>query len=176
MTIERDPKGDKITCPASGLYSSPAEYSTMGQIVLDLTSLAYQPTTKSRERSGHPKGHVTFAKAERKTAQIMHQTCMRMKVRMTDHLCSQHQGKNLQRKGVTQLLMTETSYPWFLRDHLQLHQCEEKVRQFDKTQPHWNKSCQGTRVSEQRMPRFWAERQKVKLSATLSKTCLSSAT
>ena len=58
MTIELDPKGDKITCPAFGLYSSPAEYFTMGHIVMDLTSLAYQP--KSRERSTHPKRHVTF--------------------------------------------------------------------------------------------------------------------
>ena len=53
MTIELDPKGNKITCPAFGLYSSPATYSTMGHIVLNLTSLAYQPTTKSRERSVH---------------------------------------------------------------------------------------------------------------------------
>ena len=43
MTIELDPKGDQITCPAFGLYSSPVEYSTMGHIVLDLTCLAYQP-------------------------------------------------------------------------------------------------------------------------------------
>ena len=35
MTIELDPKGDKITCPAFGLYSSPAEYFTLGHIVLD---------------------------------------------------------------------------------------------------------------------------------------------
>ena len=40
----------------------------MGHIVLDLTSLAYQPTTKSRERSGHPRRHVTFAMSERKTS------------------------------------------------------------------------------------------------------------
>ena len=46
MTIELDPQGGKITCPAFGLYSSPAEYSTMGHFVLDLTSLTYQPTTK----------------------------------------------------------------------------------------------------------------------------------
>ena len=64
-TVELDPKGDKITCPAFGLYSSPAEYPTMGHIVLDLTSLAYQP--KKRERSVHPKRHVTFAPAEQKT-------------------------------------------------------------------------------------------------------------
>ena len=65
MTIELDPKGDKITCPASGLCSSPAEYSTMGHIVLDLTSLAYQPTAKSGERSGHPRKHVTVAMSEK---------------------------------------------------------------------------------------------------------------
>ena len=46
MTIEMDPQGDKITCPAFGLYSSPAEYSTKGHIVVDLTNLTYQLTTK----------------------------------------------------------------------------------------------------------------------------------
>ena len=70
MTIELDPKGDKITCPALGLYSSPAEYSTMGHIVLDLTSLAYQP--KSRERSARPRKHVTFALSEQKSAHPAH--------------------------------------------------------------------------------------------------------
>ena len=47
-----------------GLFSSPAEYSTM----LDLTSLTYQPTTTSSDRSGHPKKHAIFAMSERKQA------------------------------------------------------------------------------------------------------------
>ena len=72
MTVELDPKGDTITCPAFGLYFSPAEYSTMGHIVLDLTSLAYQPTTKSREQPGHPKRQVTFAMSERRPAYPAH--------------------------------------------------------------------------------------------------------
>ena len=61
VTNELDPKkGDKITCPAFGLYSSPAEHSTtMEHIVLDSTNLAYQPTTKSRGQPGHPKRRVT---------------------------------------------------------------------------------------------------------------------
>ena len=58
MTGELNPKGDKFTCAAFGLYSSLAEYSTMGHVVLDLSSLAYQP--KSRERSARPTKHVTF--------------------------------------------------------------------------------------------------------------------
>ena len=70
MTIELDPKGDKITCPAVGLHSSPAEYSTMGHVVLDWRSLAYQP--KSSERSPHPKRHVTFALSEQKSAYPAH--------------------------------------------------------------------------------------------------------
>ena len=70
MTIELDPKGDKITCPAFGLHSSPAEYSTMVHIVLDLTSLAYPP--KSRERSAHQKRHVTFALSEQKSSYPAH--------------------------------------------------------------------------------------------------------
>ena len=72
MTIERDPKGDKLTWPAFGLKSSPAEYSTVGHIVLDLTSLAYQPTTQTRERSGHPRRHVTLAMSEQKLAYQAH--------------------------------------------------------------------------------------------------------
>ena len=62
MTIELDPRWDKITCTAFGSYSSPAEYSTLGHIVLDLTCLAYQP--KLRERFTHPKRHVTCALSE----------------------------------------------------------------------------------------------------------------
>ena len=58
VTIELDPKGNKITCPVFRLCSFPAGYSTMGHVVLDLTSLAYQPMTKSRERSGHPRRHT----------------------------------------------------------------------------------------------------------------------
>ena len=58
MTIELNAKGDKITGPSFGLYDSPAEYSTMGLVVLDLTCLAYQPNL--RERSARLKQHVTF--------------------------------------------------------------------------------------------------------------------
>ena len=39
-------------------------------IVLDLTSLAYQPN--SRERSAHPKKHVTFALSEQISAHPVH--------------------------------------------------------------------------------------------------------
>ena len=38
----------------------------MGHIVLDLTNLAYQPTTKSREQPGQPKRHG--AMSERRPA------------------------------------------------------------------------------------------------------------
>ena len=42
----------------------------MGHIVLDLTSLTYQLTTKSSNRSGHPKKQVIFAMSERKPADL----------------------------------------------------------------------------------------------------------
>ena len=66
ITLELAPKGAKITCPAFGLYSSPVDCTTMGHIVLDFTSAAYQP--KSRERSARPRKHVTFALSQRKSA------------------------------------------------------------------------------------------------------------
>ena len=40
----------------------------MEHTVLDLTNLAYQPTTKSCEQPGNPKRHVTFAMSERRPA------------------------------------------------------------------------------------------------------------
>ena len=109
MTIELDPKEDKITCPAFGLYSSPAEYSTMGHIVLDLTSVAYQP--KSRERPAQLKRHVTFALSEQKSAYPAHtrENLTKMvpinllfvrnllpflKMKMMNVWCDHHQEKN----------------------------------------------------------------------------------
>ena len=44
----------------------------MGHIVLDLTSLTYQPTTKSSNRPGHPKTHVALAMSERNPANPAH--------------------------------------------------------------------------------------------------------
>ena len=44
----------------------------MGYIVLDMTNLAYQPTTMSREQPGHPKRHVTFAMSARRPAYPTH--------------------------------------------------------------------------------------------------------
>ena len=69
-TIELDPEANQITFPAFGMYSFPAEYSTIGHLVL--TNLAYQPTTTSREQPGHPKRHVTFAMSQRKPAYPAH--------------------------------------------------------------------------------------------------------
>ena len=70
MTIELNPKGDKLHVQFFGLYASPAEYSTMGHVVLDLTSLAYQPN--SRERSARLEKHVTFALSEQTSAYPAH--------------------------------------------------------------------------------------------------------
>ena len=66
IKLELDPKGARITCPAYGLYSSTVEYSTMGHIVLNLTSLAYPP--KLRERSARPTKHVTLTESQKKSA------------------------------------------------------------------------------------------------------------
>ena len=46
--------------------------STVGHIVLDLTSLMYQPTTKPSNRSGYTKKHVIFVMSERKPANPDH--------------------------------------------------------------------------------------------------------
>ena len=47
---------------------------------------------------------------------------------MINHLCGQHQGRNLLKKSVTQLLMMKIFYLWFLQDDPQLHHSgKEKI-------------------------------------------------
>ena len=71
----------------------------MGHIVLDLTSLAYQPTTKSREQPGHPKRHVTFAMAERKPAYPAHAPDM-------------HEDEDKDDKPLVTLGSPKTTFKW----------------------------------------------------------------
>ena len=44
----------------------------MRHIVLDLTTLTFQPKTKLREQPGHPKRHATFAMSERRPTYPAH--------------------------------------------------------------------------------------------------------
>ena len=102
-------------------------HSTMGHIVLDLTNRAYQPMTKSREQSGHPKRQVTFATSEQRSPYPAHTPEMdEEKMRMINHLCDQHQGRNLLKKRVTQILITKISYLRFLQHRRRLRQCEKR--------------------------------------------------
>ena len=163
-TIEPDPKGDKITCPAFGLYFSPAEHSTIGHIVLDLTNLAYHPTTKSREQSGHPLRHVTFAMSERRPAYPAHAPDMdedkdeddKPLVRPASRKEPPKEKSDLDTDDEDLLLLVLPRPPPAVPVR------RRKDAQYGRIQLlHWNKRCQGTRVSEQRMPQFWAAKQKV---------------
>ena len=127
MTVEMDPKGDKITCPAFGMYSCPAEYSTMGHIVLDLTSLAYQP--KLSERYTHPKRHVTLlCRRKNQHIQLTHENWTKMKMinllfcqtalptlktKMISLWCNLHQEKNRWKKSVN--LLQNAEFPTEVR-------------------------------------------------------------
>ena len=70
ITLELDPKGAKNYTSSFWLVLSPVEYSTMGDIVLDLSCPAYQP--KSRERSARPTKHVTFTLSREESAYPAH--------------------------------------------------------------------------------------------------------
>ena len=151
-TIELDPQGDKMTCPPFGLYSSPAEHSTMGHVVLDLTNLAYQPTTKSCEQPGHPKRHVTFAMLERRPAYPAHAPDM-------DEDEDEDEGeddKTHVRPASRKELAEEKRDPdTDDADLLPLSAKKKRTTGFQKT-----------RASEQKIPQFVAEKQKVKPYAT----------
>ena len=69
---------------------------------------------------------------------------------MINHLCDQHQGRNLLKKDVTQQLMTKIFYPWFLQDYFQLHQQRK-----DKEPPVWQDP---TAILEQEVSRDSRER------------------
>ena len=159
MTIELETKGDKITCPAFGLYSSPAEHSTMGHIVLDLTSLAEQPTTKSREQLGHPKRQVTFSMSEQnQQIRLMLQTCMKMKMKMTNLLYVQRQERNRSKKDVIKPLMTKTLHLWFLRGLRDLLRPHSDRR--EKGPPIWQEPIA---ILEQQVSKDSREREKVRM-------------
>ena len=156
MTIDVDPKGDTITCPAFGLYSSPVEYSTMGHIVLGLTSLAYQP--RLRERSTHLQRHVTLPLTEQKSAYPGH----------TREVDEDEDDQPLVQPTSIKKSQWKKSMN-LLQDAEFLHKYEEeKDLQLGKTHlPRSNKMCQETRVSGQKKSRFCAASQTVKLFATL---------
>ena len=153
----------------------PLQLSTpLGHSVLDLTNLAYQPTTKSREHSGHPKRQVTFAMSERNPAYPAHAPDMHEDEDgrwQTTRAASIKEGTCWERRDPTTddedlLPLVPPRLP-----------SAAPVRKREGNQLlYWNKRCQGTRASEQRIPRFWAERQKVKPYATSSASCLKSAT
>ena len=191
MTTELDPNGDKITCPAFGLYSSPAEYSTMGRIVLDMTSLAYQPTTMSRERCGHPRRHVNFAMSERKTAYPAHAQDMyededERPIAQRDHTVVSDDGdgqplvQSAPKKEPAKEMRDPATDDGDLAPLVPPRPPSAVPVRRRKRPPVWQDPIatleHEARVSEQRMPRFWAKTQKVKLSTTFSTSCLTSAT
>ena len=154
----------------------------MGHIVLDLTSLAYQPTTKSRERSGHPWRHVTFARSERKPAypahtQDMHDDEDDGPLAQLDHMVVSGDGDDqplVQPASRKEPVKESVNLPYsaeFLRKYE-----EEKDLQSGETHLPHRKTCQETRVSDQKRSRFWEEIQKVNLSVTSSTSCLTCAT
>ena len=152
MTVELDPKGDKITCPAFGLYSSPVKYSTMRHIVLDLTSLAYQP--KSREGSARPTKHETFALMAKKSAYPAHSQELDgheddkpvvrsdrttfLKMKMINLRCNQHLRSEKVKSESAAIRRVPTRYG------------EDKDHQSGEIHlPHWNRMRQELRVSDQ---------------------------
>ena len=162
----------QITCPVLGLYSSPAEYSTLGHIVLDLTSVAYQP--KSRERSAHQRRHETFAQSVQKSAypaltrELDEDEDDKPLVRPDRASVSEDEDdKPLEQSTSKTELITEMRESAAERSIPTPLRRRNKTSHFGETHlPHWNKMCQETRVSDQQKSRHWAEIQMVKLFAT----------
>ena len=79
--------------------------------ILCLTSLTYQPTTKSRNRSGY----LLPCQSENKHIRLMLSTCMKMKVRMINFLyVQQQQERNRSKEDVIKPLTTKILHFWFL--------------------------------------------------------------
>ena len=155
ITLELDPKGAKITCPAFGLYSSPVEHSTMEHVVLDLSSHAYQP--RSRERSPRPTKRLN----ENQHIQLVPKNWMTTK--MTNLLVVQIAQPFLQRK-MKMINLLCNLLPKKKRRNVNLLQYAEFLHRYEEEKdchsgeirlPHWNKMCQETRVSDQKTSRVW---------------------
>ena len=176
ITFELDPKRAKITCSASGLYSSRVEYSTMEHIVLDLASLADQP--KSRERSARHTKHEISALSQRKSAYLAR--AQELDDEEDDRLLvrpNRTSGSEEEDKGDRPLMISASKkkrrsvnlpqYAEFLHRH-----AEDKDLQSGEIHlPRWNKMRQEPRVSDQKMSRICANIRMVKLFRTISISC-----
>ena len=113
----------------------------MGHIVLDLTSLAYQP--ESRERSARPTKLVTFCSIEtNQHIQLASKKWMTTKMTNLSLLCNLHPKKKSRSMNLLQ-------YAEFLH-----HYEEEKNLQSGEIRlPHWNKMYQEPRVSDHKTSR-----------------------
>ena len=160
-------------------FSSPAECPTMGHIVLDLTSLAYQPTTKASDRPGNQRRHVSFSISERKRAYPAHTRPHMEKI--TNFLCivtmpfiseeedTQPHVRPTTRKepleeGRDQATDDEDLAPLVPSRPSRPPQAAQRQKKTGTTSMagiqllYWNKGCQGTRASEQRIPQFWTKK------------------
>ena len=91
----------------------------MGNTVLVVTSLAYQTTAKSSNRSGYPKKFVIFDMSESQPAYPaldMHEN----EDEEDKSLVRETRENTRSNKGVTKPLMTKTLHLWFLRDLLRM--------------------------------------------------------
>ena len=110
-------QGGKITCPAFGLFSSPAEYSTMGHNVLGQSYISIRlQLNRLIDLVTHRDMYSSPCESENQHIRLMHETCMKMKMRMTNLWYVRQQEKNRTKKDVIKTLMTKTLHLWFLRD------------------------------------------------------------
>ena len=151
--------------------------------MLDLTSLAYQP--KSRERSAHPKRHVTSALSEQKlaypadTRELDEDEVDKPRVRPDRIAISEKKDDKLLVQPTSRKEPVEEQRESAAARKISCTVTKKRRTSIQSAEihlPHWNKRCQESRVSDQRMPQIWAKRQKLKLSATLSTVCLPSVT
>ena len=159
MTIELDPKRDKITCPAFGLYSSPAEYSTMGHFGFGFDESCVPDKIAWADRS------------KNQQIQLAHENWTKM-MTINPLVCPDNVTVS-EDEDDEPLVRPSSELIKEKRDSADITLCSYTVTKQKRTSSlaethllHWNKICQETRVSDHKKSRYWAEIQTVKLFAT----------
>ena len=97
MTIELDPKRDTITCPAFGLYSSPAEYSTMGHFGFGFDESCVPEKIAWADRSKNQRiqlAHENWTKMMTINPLFVQTMLPFLKMKMMSLWCGHHQGQS----------------------------------------------------------------------------------
>ena len=161
LHLKLDPKGDRITCPAFGLYSSPDRTILCGTCCVGFDESLRTSQSRVSDRLARRNMKLLLRRNENQHILLVPKNWKTTK--MTNLLVVQIAQPFLQRK-MKMINLWCNLLPEKKRRSVNLLQYAEFLHRYEEEKdshsgeirlPHWNKMCQETRVSDQKTSRVW---------------------